>query len=47
MPDGLDYVSFHTLRLLHESEQVYGPIPDNWEWRHKQDLRHDYGWAHP
>jgi hypothetical protein len=48
VPDGLDFVSFHTLRLLHESEEEFGPIPENEEWRHKKhDLKHGYGWAHP
>lgn len=48
LPDGLDFVSYHTLRLLHESEEVFGPVPENEEWRHKKhDLKHSYGWAHP
>lgn len=48
IPDGLDFVSYHTLRLLHESEEILGPIPENEEWRHKKgDLKHGYGWAHP
>jgi len=48
IPDGLDFQSYHTLRLLHESDELFGPIPENEEWRHKgTDLKHNYGWAHP
>ena len=46
-PEGTDFVSYHTLRLLHESEKVFGKIPENEMWRHKKDVRHGYGWAHP
>lgn len=48
LPEGLDFQSYHTLRLLHESEEEFGPVPDNEEWRHKKpDLKTGYSWKHP
>jgi hypothetical protein len=29
LPDGLDFQSYHTLRLLHEAKEWFGPIPKN------------------
>lgn len=46
---GLDFQSYHTLRIMHESIETFGPIPENEEWRHKNlaDLKHAYHWSHP
>lgn len=33
VPDGLDFQSYHTLRLLHEAKEWYGPIPQNLTFR--------------
>lgn len=33
VPDGLDFQSYHTLRLLHEAKEWYGPIPENTTYR--------------
>ena len=37
LPKGLDFVSFHTLRLLHESKEFFGPIPENRTFRNPDD----------
>jgi hypothetical protein len=49
IPDGTDFQSYHTLRLLHESEEEFGPVPENEEWRHKRTgkLEDGYKWTHP
>jgi hypothetical protein len=47
IPSSLDFVSRITLQYLHDSIQEFGPIPENEMWRHKKDLRHSYGHAHP
>ena len=46
--EGLDFVSYHTLRLLHESERELGPIPTNVKWRKSNPVtKSGYGWSHP
>ena len=35
VPDGMDFQSYHTLRLLHEAKEWYGPIPENTTYRPK------------
>ena len=35
IPDGLDFPSYHTLRLLHEANEWYGPVPENITFRPK------------
>lgn len=48
LPAGVDFQSYHTLRLLHESEAQFGPVPRNETWRHQQGpLKHAYKWTHP
>ncbi|KAH9261727.1 hypothetical protein BASA81_000383 [Batrachochytrium salamandrivorans] len=48
LPAGVDFQSYHTLRLLHESEVQFGSVPENETWRHKQgQLKHAYKWTHP
>jgi len=46
---GLDFQSYHTLRIMHDSIEEFGPVPANEEWRHKRldDLKHAYHWNHP
>ncbi|CAB9508278.1 expressed unknown protein [Seminavis robusta] len=45
LPDGLDFVSYHTLTLLHDSIEKFGPIPVNETWRKKRTVL--YAWSHP
>jgi hypothetical protein len=46
LPEGLDWVSRHTLTLLHDSIETFGPIPVNDTFRkHKRPALH--GWSHP
>ncbi|KAH9253980.1 hypothetical protein BASA81_008104 [Batrachochytrium salamandrivorans] len=47
IPQGLDFVSHHTLTLLHDADVEYGPVPNNQEFRRNRNVRYDYGWAHP
>ncbi|KAH9251109.1 hypothetical protein BASA81_011008 [Batrachochytrium salamandrivorans] len=42
---GVDFVSKHTLRLLHESDEKYGPVPNNQKFRRNIHLENDYGWT--
>ena len=43
LPTKMDFVSKHTLRILHESRKFFGPLPMNTSFR-KQN---DYYWAAP
>lgn len=47
IPPGLDFVSHHTLTLLHDADEEYGPVPNNQAFRRNRNVRYDYGWAHP
>lgn len=42
---GVDFVSKHTLRLLHEADEKYGPVPNNQKFRRNVHLENDYGWV--
>ena len=45
LPEGLDWVSKHTLTLLHDSIEMFGPIPVNESFRKKLPVM--YSWSHP
>lgn len=45
LPEDMDFVSYHTLRLLHESVERFGPVPHNDTFRRKQPVM--YSWSAP